>query len=54
MRPAQSAPPRDHRIPAGYSRKRETVNCGKGKKDRATVDKTDKVKGCEKVKRAKR
>src|SRR3954447_6425631 len=34
--------------------KRETVNCGAGKRDRATVDKRDKVKGCEKVKRARR
>jgi Ca2+-binding RTX toxin-like protein len=34
--------------------KRETVNCGAGKKDRATVDKRDNVKGCERVKRAKR
>jgi Ca2+-binding RTX toxin-like protein len=34
--------------------KKETVNCGAGKKDSATVDKADKVKGCEKVKRAKR
>jgi Ca2+-binding RTX toxin-like protein len=32
--------------------KKETVNCGTGKKDSATVDKGDKVKGCEKVKRA--
>jgi uncharacterized delta-60 repeat protein len=30
---------------------REKVDCGKGKKDRATVDRKDKVKGCEKVKR---
>jgi putative metal-binding protein/hemolysin type calcium-binding protein/List-Bact-rpt repeat protein len=34
--------------------KKETVNCGAGKKDLATVDKADKVKGCEKVKRAKK
>jgi hypothetical protein len=34
--------------------KRETVDCGSGKKDVATVDKRDKTKGCEKVKRAKR
>jgi Ca2+-binding RTX toxin-like protein len=34
--------------------KKETVNCGAGKKDSATVDKRDKVKGCEKVKRAKK
>jgi hypothetical protein len=32
--------------------KNETVDCGLGKKDVATVDKKDKVKGCEKVKRA--
>ncbi|MEA2397639.1 MAG: hypothetical protein QOK25_1195 [Thermoleophilaceae bacterium] len=31
---------------------KETIDCGKGK-DRATVDKKDKVKGCETVKRAK-
>jgi Ca2+-binding RTX toxin-like protein len=34
--------------------KRETVDCGPGKKDSASVDKKDKVKGCEKVKRAKK
>jgi phospholipase C len=33
------------------NKKRETVNCGSGKKDRATVDKRDRTKGCEKVKR---
>jgi hypothetical protein len=33
--------------------KKETVDCGKGTKDSATVDKVDKVKGCEKVKRAR-
>lgn len=32
-------------------RKAETVNCGPGKKDKATVDKSDKVRGCETVKR---
>ena len=32
------------------NKKRETVDCGKGK-DTATVDKRDKVRGCEKVKR---
>jgi len=36
------------------NKKKETVDCGPGKKDKATVDKKDKVKGCEKVKRAKR
>jgi RTX calcium-binding nonapeptide repeat (4 copies)/PKD domain len=34
--------------------KKETVDCGAGKKDTATVDKKDKTKGCEKVKRAKK
>jgi Ca2+-binding RTX toxin-like protein len=34
--------------------KRETIDCGAGKKDAATVDRADTVKGCEKVKRAKR
>jgi Ca2+-binding RTX toxin-like protein len=34
--------------------KRETIDCGPGKKDSATVDKADTVRGCEKVKRAKR
>jgi hypothetical protein len=34
--------------------KKETVDCGPGKKDKATVDKHDKVKGCEKVKRARK
>jgi phospholipase C len=33
---------------------KETVDCGPGKKDVATVDKKDKTKGCEKVKRAKK
>jgi Ca2+-binding RTX toxin-like protein len=33
---------------------RETIDCGPGKKDRATVDKRDRVKKCEKVKRAKK
>jgi Ca2+-binding RTX toxin-like protein len=31
--------------------KKETVDCGSGKRDRATVDRADKVKGCEKVTR---
>jgi Ca2+-binding RTX toxin-like protein len=31
----------------------ETVDCGKGSRDKATVDKRDKVKGCETVKRAR-
>jgi Ca2+-binding RTX toxin-like protein len=34
--------------------KKETVDCGSGKKDTATVDKRDKTKGCEKVKRARK
>jgi hypothetical protein len=34
--------------------KKETVDCGPGKKDKATVDKADAVRGCEKVKRAKK
>jgi hypothetical protein len=34
--------------------KKETVNCGPGKKDAATIDKKDKAKGCEKVKRARK
>ena len=34
--------------------KKETVDCGSGKKDVATADKKDKTKGCEKVKRAKK
>jgi DNA-binding beta-propeller fold protein YncE len=32
----------------------DTIDCGVGKKDSANVDKADKVKGCEKVKRAKK
>jgi Ca2+-binding RTX toxin-like protein len=35
------------------NRKRDAVDCGAGKKDKATVDRVDKVRGCEKVKRAK-
>jgi Ca2+-binding RTX toxin-like protein len=34
--------------------KKETVDCGSGKKDKATVDKRDKVKHCEKVRRARK
>jgi Ca2+-binding RTX toxin-like protein len=34
------------------NRKTETVNCGAGRKDSARIDRADKVKGCEKVKRA--
>jgi hypothetical protein len=36
------------------NRKRDTVNCGAGRRDRATVDKGDRVRGCEKVTRARR
>jgi Ca2+-binding RTX toxin-like protein len=34
--------------------KRETVNCGRGRRDRATVDRKDRVKGCERVRRPRR
>lgn len=34
--------------------KRETVSCGRGKRDRATVDRKDRVKGCERVRRPRR
>jgi phospholipase C len=34
--------------------KRETVDCGPGKRDLAIVDKADRVKGCERVRRATR
>jgi Ca2+-binding RTX toxin-like protein len=34
--------------------KTETIDCGTGKKDVAIVDKKDKTKSCEKVKRAKK
>ncbi|MEA2398209.1 MAG: type secretion system secreted protein VgrG [Thermoleophilaceae bacterium] len=33
---------------------KESIDCGSGKKDKATVDKADTVKGCETVKRAKK
>jgi hypothetical protein len=33
---------------------KENIDCGTGKKDKATVDKKDKTKGCETVKRARR
>ncbi len=36
------------------NRKKETVNCGSGRKDTATVDRIDRVRGCEKVRRARR
>jgi CSLREA domain-containing protein len=32
-------------------RRKDTVDCGKGRRDRATVDRIDRVTGCEKVKR---
>ena len=34
--------------------KKETVDCGSGSKDRATIDRADKVKSCEKVSRPKK
>jgi Ca2+-binding RTX toxin-like protein len=34
--------------------RRETIDCGAGKKDKATVDKRDVVRRCEKVRRAKK
>lgn len=34
--------------------KRETVSCGRGRRDRATVDRKDRVRGCERVRRPKR
>jgi hypothetical protein len=34
--------------------KRETVDRGPGKRDKATVDRRDKTKGCEKVRRPRR
>ncbi|MFL5839460.1 MAG: calcium-binding protein [Thermoleophilaceae bacterium] len=34
--------------------KKETVDCGKGKHDFARLDKRDKAKGCERIKRARR
>ena len=36
----------------GKDGKKETVDCGKGKKDKATVDKADKTKGCEIIKKS--
>jgi hypothetical protein len=36
------------------NKKKETVDCGKGSKDKATVDRTDKVKSCETVKRPRK
>ena len=34
--------------------RKETVDCGAGKKDRATVDRKDRVKRCERVRRVKK
>ena len=34
--------------------KRDTVDCGSGRRDSASVDRADRVRGCEKVKRARR
>ena len=34
--------------------KKETVNCGRGRRDRASVDRKDRVRGCERVKRVPR
>ena len=34
--------------------KKETVDCGPGKKDSASVDRADRARGCEKVRRARR
>jgi hypothetical protein len=36
---------------AARNHKRDRIDCGKGRRDRATVDKADKVRGCERVKR---
>ena len=38
-------------ISAANGRRNERVDCGSGSKDRATVDRGDRVKGCERVKR---
>jgi uncharacterized delta-60 repeat protein len=38
-------------IAAANGRRNEKVNCGSGSKDRATVDRGDRVTGCERVKR---
>jgi Ca2+-binding RTX toxin-like protein len=34
--------------------RRETVDCGSGRRDRAVVDRRDKVRGCERVSRSRR
>ncbi len=36
------------------NRQRETVDCGSGRRDRAVVDRRDKVRGCERVSRSRR
>jgi Ca2+-binding RTX toxin-like protein len=33
------------------NRKRDRINCGSGRRDSATVDRMDKVKSCERVRR---
>jgi hypothetical protein len=33
---------------------RDTVNCGRGRRDRAVVDRRDRVRGCERVRRPRR
>ncbi|HEX8742627.1 MAG TPA: MopE-related protein [Thermoleophilaceae bacterium] len=33
--------------------RRDVIDCGSGRRDRATVDRSDKVRGCEKVKRSR-
>lgn len=33
------------------NRRRETINCGKGRRDVAVVDRSDRVRGCERVRR---
>jgi hypothetical protein len=38
------------KLDAANKVKKETVDCGKGKKDKATIDKGDKARHCEKVK----
>ncbi len=38
-------------INAANGRGNERVDCGSGSKDRATVDRGDRVRGCERVKR---
>ena len=40
-------------VVAAANGQRERVDCGAGRNDRARVDRTDKVRGCEKVKRSR-